>query len=422
MSVRRRLYTLLLYALVPAALLHLWWRGRRQPEYLQHVGERFGRYGTQAPGPLVWIHAVSVGETRAAEPLVKALLERHPDHRVLLTHTTPTGRATGESLFGDRVLRAYLPYDLPGAVARFLDHFRPRVGILMETELWFNLCWACANRRVPLYLVNARLSERSARGYGRLAALTREALASLAGIGAQTAEDAQRLRALGAARVEVTGNLKFDIEPPPEADARARHLRSLFGADRAVLLAASTREGEEPLVLDAFAAMAVPRLLLVLVPRHPQRFDEVERLLRARGLRVQRRSRDVPVEPDTQVVLGDSMGEMFAYYGAGDAAFVGGSLVPTGGQNLIEACAMGTPVLVGPHTFNFAEAVRLAEAAGAAIRVAGSAELAVHARRLLEDAAARAVMREAALRFAREHRGATARTLQIIGSEWSRAR
>jgi 3-deoxy-D-manno-octulosonic-acid transferase len=419
---RRRLYTLLLYALVPVALLHLWWRGRKQPEYLRHVGERFGRYSGAAAQPLVWIHAVSVGETRAAEPLLKALLDRHPDHRVLLTHTTPTGRATGEALFGDRVLRAYLPYDLPGAVARFLDHFRPRVGILMETELWFNLAHACADRRVPLYLVNARLSERSARGYGRLARLTREALGSLAGIGAQTATDAQRLRTLGAGEVEVTGNLKFDIEPPPGLEVRARQLRSLFGTDRPVLLAASTREGEEDLVLDAFEAMTLPRLLLVLVPRHPQRFDEVERRLHARGLRVQRRSSDVPVEHDTQVVLGDSMGEMFAYYGACDAAFVGGSLVPTGGQNLIEACAMGTPVLVGPHTFNFAEAARLAEQAGAAVRVNAPAELAARAQEILQDAAIREAMGRAAVAFARAHRGATARTLALIESGLSPGR
>ena len=418
---RRFAYTLLMFALIPAALLHLWWRSRKQPEYLRHVGERFGHYDLEVRQPLIWIHAVSVGETRAAEPLVQAFARQHPDHRILLTHTTPTGRATGEQLFGDRVSRVYLPYDLPFAVARFLAHFRPRVGVLMETEIWFNLAHACSKRDVPLFLVNARLSERSARGYGRLAHLTRAALHSLRGVGAQTDGDATRLHALGAATVEVTGNLKFDVAPSEAMVTLAVELRQRFGTARPILLAASTREGEEPIVLDAFARLGVDDALLVIVPRHPQRFDEVGRLLDARQLRWQRRSSGEPVAPDTQVVLGDSMGEMFAYYGACDAAFVGGSLLPLGGQNIIEACAMGTPVLIGPHTFNFAEAAERAEAAGAARRVSDADQLATEARRLLTDPAARDGMRAQALAFAEAHRGATARTLHLIESRWSRS-
>lgn len=418
---RRLLYTLALYLLVPGALWHLWRRSRRQPEYLEHVGERFGRYSFEVDGPVIWIHAVSVGETRAAEPLVKALAERHPDHRILLTHTTPTGRATGEQLFGDRVSRAYLPYDLPFAVNRFLDHFQPRAGILMETEIWFNVAHACAARDIPLFLVNARLSARSARGYGRLAVLTKAALRSLRGIAAQTEADAERLTALGAGSIEITGNLKFDVAPSAEMEARGRELRSLFGSSRPILLAASTREGEEALVLDAFEQIDITGMLLVIVPRHPQRFDEVARLLDARGLKWQRRSTAEPVSADTRIVLGDSMGEMFAYYGACDVAFIGGSLLPLGGQNLIEACAMGKPVLIGPHTFNFSEATDLAVDAGAAIRVADPAQLATQATRLLNDESLRNAMSTAAAAFAATHRGATVRTLQLIEARWSRA-
>lgn len=419
---RRLAYSLLLYALVPWALMHLWWRSRRQPEYRHHVAERFGRYDVAPLQPLIWIHAVSVGETRAAQPLVDAFARHHPDHRILLTHTTPTGRATGEQLFGDRVSRAYLPYDLPFAVARFLEHFQPRLGVLLETEIWFNLVHACGQRDVPLFLVNARLSERSARGYGRLATLTRTALNALRGIGAQSNADALRLQSLGAHGVEVTGNLKFDIAPPDAMVTRGTELRRLFGNSRMILLAASTREGEEALLLDALQPLATRGVLLVIVPRHPQRFDEVARLLDGRGLRWQRRSQGETIAPDTVVVLGDSMGEMFAYYGACDVAFVGGSLVPLGGQNLIEACAMGTPVLVGPHTFNFAEVTTLAEAAGAAIRVPDADQLVTEAGRLLADPSARERMRAQALSFAEAHRGATARTLQLIESRWSRSR
>lgn len=419
---RRIAYTLLMFALIPAALLHLWWRSRRQPEYLRHVGERFGRYTLEVRQPLVWIHAVSVGETRAAEPLVQAFARKYPEHRILLTHTTPTGRATGEQLFGDRVARVYLPYDLPFAVASFLDHFRPEAGVLMETEIWFNLAHACSKGNLPLFLVNARMSERSARGYGRLSSLTRTALRSLRGIGAQSDADATRLHLLGATTVEVTGNLKFDITPTEAMVTLGVELRRMFGTTRPILLAASTREGEEAIVLDAFARLRVGDALLVIVPRHPQRFDEVARLLDACELRWQRRSQGEPITPGTRVVLGDSMGEMFAYYGACDVAFVGGSLLPLGGQNIIEACAMGTPVLIGPHTFNFTEASDRAVAAGAARRVIDADQLAGEAGRLLTDPAARDGMREQALAFAEAHRGATARTLHLIESRWPRSR
>ena len=409
------LYTAAVYALLPWALLHLLWRARRQPAYLKQVGERFGFYRLTPRQPLIWIHAVSVGETRAAEPLIAALGRRHPDHAILITHMTPTGRETSEALLGARVSRCYLPWDLPGAVGRFLRHFRPVAGIIMETELWPNLLAACERHGVPVHLVNARLSERSARRYARLPGLTRRTLARLASVGAQTARDAQRLQALGAVRLEVTGNVKFD-RPPPEAQlALGATLRERFGAQRRVFLAASTRDGEEALILDALAEIADPALLTVIVPRHPQRFDAVAGLLAQRRLRFQRRSGNAPVDGQTRVLLGDSMGEMFAYYAACDLAFIGGSLLPLGGQNLLEACAVGRAVIVGPHTFNFEEATEQAIAAGAALRVADAAGLARTAAELLARPERRQAMADAGLRFTARHRGATERTLTLIG-------
>lgn len=410
----RLLYTLLLTLATPVILVRLAWRARKQPAYLRNVAERFGIYRRAPAQPLIWLHAVSVGETRAAEPLVKSLQAAHPDHTILLTHMTPTGREASEQLYGARVLRCYVPYDFPACVGSFLRHFRPRFGVLLETELWPNLIHASRRAGVPLYLVNARLSERSARGYHRVAGFTRAALSALTTIGAQTEADAQRLLALGARDVVVTGNLKFDREPRPEDLELGLQLRRQFGAERPIVLAASTREGEEELVLDA-AATLPEASLLVIVPRHPQRFDAVARLLERRALRFQRRSDDRAVAPATRIVLGDSMGELFAYYAACDLAFIGGSLLPLGGQNLLEACAAGKPVLVGPHMFNFAEATALAVAAGAALQVAGPVELARTLARLLDDPRERARMGEAGRAFMRQHQGATARTLALLG-------
>ena len=411
----RFVYTLLLYALLPRALWHLLWRARRQPAYLRGIRERFGYYRQNATRPLIWIHAVSVGETRAAEPLICALQARHSSHQILLTHMTPTGWETGETLYGDKVLRCYLPYDYPGSVARFLDHFRPRVGMLMETEIWSNLIHACRQRGVPLYLVNARLSEKSFAKYRRFPELTRTSLRELTRIAAQTQDDAQRLAALGAENALIAGNLKFDIAPPMAQLELGRAWRNGYGKGRPVLLAASTRDGEEELLLSRWGDLQVPSALLVIVPRHPQRFDEVAALLARRGLRYQRRSDNASIDPRTQVILGDSMGEMFAYYAACDVAFIGGSLLPFGSQNLIEACAAGKPVLFGPHTYNFAEAAESALAAGAALRVANADELMREARRLLTDAGAARRMGEAGLAFTKAHQGATQRVLELVG-------
>jgi len=414
MSLLRRLYTVLLFLLVPFILLRLVWRGRRQPGYLQHMGERFGRYREVPPrGRLIWLHAVSVGETRAAEPLVKALQIAYPGDQILLTHMTPTGRMTSEQLFGNSIVRCYLPYDLPFAIAAFLRHFRPALGALLETELWPNLIHGCHAQDVPLFLVNARLSERSTRGYARVGSLARDALQALAGVGAQTEADSARLQTLGAHGITVTGNLKFDRGPSSKDLELGATFRAWIGGQRTVFVAASTREGEEALVLDA-VQNAPAELLVIIVPRHPQRFDEVAKQLERRGVVYQRRSAPTNIDPATRVWLGDSMGELFAYYAASDIAFIGGSLLPLGGQNLLEACAVGRPVLIGPHSFNFTEATRLAVAAGAAIEVADSSELGSTIAELLGDPERRLRMGEAGIALMRKHQGATQRTLALL--------
>lgn len=415
----RLAYSLLLILITPLIWLRLLWRGRKQPEYLRHLGERYGCYRQPAPGQLIWVHAVSVGETRAAQPLIEGLQARWPDHRILLTGMTPTGREAGRAVYGDTVIQAYLPYDYPFAVDRFFRHFSPAFGVLMETEIWPNLLAGAEHHRVPVVLANARLSVRSARGYGRFGALVRPAFAALAGVAAQTAGDGERLQGLGASPVAVSGNLKFDVTPPADKLALGREWRAAIG-ERPVWLAASTREGEELLVLEAWARVATPGALLVLVPRHPQRFDEVAGLLADRGLCMVRRSEGLPL-PATQVWLGDSMGEMAAYYALADLAFVGGSLLPLGGQNLIEAAACGCPVLVGPHTFNFLQATTDAIAAGAAERVADPAELAAAVDRLLGDKNELAAMEVAASNFAAAHRGAAGRMLELIARWTDRA-
>jgi 3-deoxy-D-manno-octulosonic-acid transferase len=409
----KRLYTALWWLALPLLPLRLWWRGRREPGYREHVGERFGRYASSAAvpeGDILWVHAVSLGETRAAAPLIARLREDHPRATILLTHMTATGREAGRALAGDRIIQAWLPYDVPFAVNAFLDRFKPRAGMLMETEVWPNLVAACAARGLPLFLVNARLSEHSLAGYRRLAALTQPMFAALRGVAAQTADDAARLATAGARDIVVTGNLKFDVVVPDAALALGRELRGRFGTERQVWLAASTRDGEEALILDAMARTALPDgALTVLVPRHPQRFGAVADLLSARGIPFRRRSENRDVPADVSVVLGDSIGELLAYCASADVAFVGGSLEPLGGHNLIEPIAIGTPTLVGPHTFNFAEATARAVEAGAAVRVTDADALALRVSALLGDPAQRAELRTAALAFRAAHRGAVDR-------------
>lgn len=415
----RLLYSLAWALALPFLLLYLTWRAIRQPEYLRHWRERLGWGPRRGKRPSILLHAVSVGETRAADPLVKSLMARHPDHDILLTHTTPTGRTAGLELFGDRVAQTYLPYDFPLLVRLFLRRTRPGLCIVMETEIWPNLFAACARAGTPTFLVNARLSERSARGYRRIARLVRPALAGLDGIAAQTAEDADRLRALGGARIRVTGNLKYDVTPPTASAAQAEDLRRRF-AGKFVFLAASTREGEEALLLDALDSLGTTDVLLVLVPRHPQRFQEVARLIQERGLPWARRSDAQGTGKDIRVFLGDSMGEMAAYYAAADLAYVGGSLLPFGGQNLIEAAAAGCPALIGPHTWNFTDAAEQAIATGCALRVADTDALVAAVDLLRQAPDKRAAMAAAGLRFTAANRGATERVMAMIEAAWPR--
>lgn len=417
----RRLYSCAWWLALPLVLLRLWWRGRSEAGYRQHTAERLGFYrGPEhdRQRPLLWVHAVSVGETRAAEPLIDSLLAAYPDADVLLTHMTPTGRATGKALFGKhgrRVMQAYSPYDTGWMVQRFLAHFQPRICMLMETEVWPNLIAGCVRHQVPVALLNARLSERSLARAQRMSGLMQEAASGIACIAAQTEADAARLRQMGAANVHVTGSIKFDVTPPQEILIRGAALRGQIGS-RPVLLCASTRDGEEQLILDALAQSDMQQTLVIIVPRHPQRFDEVARMIATRNIMLCRRSElgTAWVGPEVRVMLGDSMGEMFAYYAACDVAFIGGSLLPLGGQNLIEACALGKPVLIGPHTHNFLGISADAVNAGAAIRVPDAPAMLQQARHLLQSDVERIVMGAKAKAFAEQHRGATARTMALL--------
>jgi 3-deoxy-D-manno-octulosonic-acid transferase len=330
-----------------------------------------------------------------------------------MTHGTPTGRATSEQLFGDEVLRCYLPYDLPFAVRRFISHFQPCLGVLLETELWFNLIHICQRQALPLILANARLSEQSAKGYAMLGTLVRQGLRQLTAIAAQTEQDASRFMVLGAGPVEVTGNIKFDVMPTPQAIATGNALRHIWGENRPVFLAASTREGEEELVLDAVADLNIPMLLTVIVPRHPQRFDAVAAILEKRGIAFSRRS-NLATASEFSTVLGDSMGEMDTYYAACDVALIGGSLLAYGGQNLIEACALGKPVVMGIYTYNFAQSATQAVEMGAALRVHDKGELVNTLQVLMADGEQRSDMGKAGKAFAEANRGATQRTLALL--------
>jgi 3-deoxy-D-manno-octulosonic-acid transferase len=413
MTVSRFLYSLALYLAAPLLLLRLCWRGRKQSGYLKHIPERFGFYADAGKHRYIWVHAVSVGETRAVEPLMRALQAQYPGHRILLTHMTPTGRETGVALFGDNVTRCYLPYDYPSATKRFFAHFRPEAGLLMETEVWPNLIAAGVDCGVPLHLINARLSERSQRGYNRVGALACDAMRGFNVIAAQTEADAARLKALGAKSVFVTGNLKFDVEAPASQLVQGEALKRTTG-DRPVLLAASTREGEEELLVDAVLRLGLNGALLVIVPRHPQRFAAVAAMVAASGLRLQQRSVGGVIDSNTEVLLGDTMGEMFMYYAACDVALMGGSFLPYGAHSLIEPCTVGKPVIIGPSTYNFAEAATAAVAAGAALSANDAEQGLALALELAGDGERRLRMGEAGLVFTAAHRGAVRRVMELI--------
>ena len=410
-ALARAAYSTLLRLATPLVLARTWWRGRREPLYRLALNERLGGYRGADPGTgRLWLHAVSLGETRAAEPLLAALRVLRPQLRLLLTHGTATGREAGAALCRPGDLQVWLPYDTPGAVRRFLRRHRPVVGVLMETEIWPNLLAAAREAQVPMVLANARLSAKSLAKGLRLDALMRPAAASLMRVMAQTEADAQRLRSAGASPVQVLGNLKFDVSPPPKLLARGLEWRQAL--PRPVVLATSTRDGEEAALLAAWRPLPVPRPLLLLVPRHPQRFDAVAAMVAAAGLSLVRRSTWTEHPPaaaaEADVWLGDSVGEMPTYYGLADVALLGGSFAPLGGHNLIEAAACGCPLVMGPHTFNFAQAAELSLAAGASLRAADMGEAVQRAAALARDPARNAWVQRA-FDFAAQHRGAAAR-------------
>ncbi|MBI2380665.1 MAG: lipid IV(A) 3-deoxy-D-manno-octulosonic acid transferase [Gammaproteobacteria bacterium] len=412
----RFLYTFCFQLLLPVVLLRLWWKGRRSPAYRARWAERFGQFAGARPGG-IWVHAVSLGETIAALPLIKALQARYPELPITVTTTTPTGSERVRQALGDSVFHVYAPYDLPWCLSAFLRRIQPKACLVMETELWPNTLHACAARGIPVVLANARLSARSARGYARFSALTKPMLACLSRVAAQHEDDARRFLDLGlpAERVTVTGSIKFDLSIPEALRGAAAGLRAGFGA-RPVWIAASTHRGEDESVLAAHRALRArfPQALLILVPRHPERFGEVAALCATQGERVARRSAGEAVGPDTSVYLGDTLGELLIMYGAADLAFVGGSLVPVGGHNFLEPAALGLPCLSGPHDFNFADIARQLAAAGGLRRVADAAELAEAVGAWLAEPEAREAAGAAALGVVEANRGALARLLELV--------
>ena len=417
----RLIYSLLLLLLTPPIFLRLLVRGLRQRGYWQNVGERCGQYPQDPLNNSLWIHAVSVGEMRAAQPLIVRLRSDYPGRTIVVSCMTATGRDIARELYASSIVCVYLPYDFFRLHRRFIGHFRPSVLLIMETEIWPNLVAACRVENVPVILVNARLSESSRRGYARFAPARRlisHALQSLHAVAAQSAADAERLASLGARNVYVSGNIKFDVQVDPALVARGRIWREGLHAGKRVFLAASTREGEEKMLLDAyrtgFSADERDHLLLVLVPRHPQRFDAVHQLIEMAGFSICRRSKIEAPLADVQVWLGDSMGEMAAYVALCDVAFIGGSLQPLGGQNLIEPCAQGKPVIMGPSIFNFADAAILAIEAGAMRQEVDADGVMRAAHELLQSESMRESASRAALAFANAHTGATQKTMGLI--------
>lgn len=418
----RHLYSLLLHLALPFIFLRLAWRAWRAPAYASRIGERFalGLDGL-APGG-IWVHAVSVGESIAAAPMIRALMARHPDLPMTVTCMTPTGSERIRALFGDQVQHRYLPYDLPWAASRFLARLRPRLAVIVETELWPNHIHQCARRGIPVTLANGRLSERSARGYGRFARLTAPMLAELDWLAIQTDAEAARFRALGARaeRVEVTGSIKFDLQIDPQLPLRAAQLRAEWQAqERAVWIAASTHAGEDEVILAAHRALLAvrPDALLILVPRHPERFTAVHELCRREGFETCRRSPGEPVQAGTQVLLGDTMGELLFLYALADIAFVGGSLVPNGGHNLLEPAALGMPVLSGPHLFNFLEIAAQLREAGALGEVTNAASLGQRLNELFSRQGDAERMADAGLGVLRANQGALAKLLDGLSKQ-----
>ena len=417
----RPLYTLLFHLALPVVLVRLLWRARRAPAYRQRIAERFAVGLPELRAGGIWVHAVSVGESIAAAPLIRELKARYPDLPITVTCMTPTGSERIRALFGDTVQHCYLPYDLPWAASRFLQKLQPKLAVVMETELWPNHIHQCARRGIPVALANARLSERSARGYGRFARLTAPMLAELSLIAAQTEVEAARFRQLGARAscVQVTGSIKFDLSVDPALPERAALLRRQWGAEaRPIWIAASTHTGEDEILLASHRLLLAkrPDALLILVPRHPERFGSMLELCRKQDFKTVRRSLEELPNADTQVVLGDTMGELLFLFALADVAFVGGSLVPTGGHNLLEPAALGKPVVTGPHLFNFLDIAAQLRDAGALVEVGSAPELATEILSFWTDSARAEQARTAGLGVLRNNQGALGRLLTALGA------
>ncbi len=421
MTLARALFSALAWAAQPLLRRKLRRRAVVEPGYAEAMPERFGHYqpptlGQDGRGQWVWIHAVSLGEARAAGILVNALREQLPEMRLLLTQSTATGRAEGQKLLRVGDVQVWLPWDTLSATSRFIEQFRPAVGVLMETEIWPNLIAACANAGIPLALANARLNAKSEAGALKMKPISRPTYGALAAVWAQTEDDARRLRNVGAQVNAVLGNLKFDVQPDAVQMARAAQWRAAL--PKPVLLFASSREGEEVLFIDALKALGdkAEAVQWLIVPRHPQRFDEVAQLLSEKGFAVSRRSQwqELPPVSDGAIWLGDSLGEMTLYYGLSSAALMGGSFAPLGGQNLIEALACGCPVLVGPHTFNFSQASEEAVQAGAALRVANMSSALSEALALVADPEHLTAARQNGKQMMQRNRGAAAATARAV--------
>jgi 3-deoxy-D-manno-octulosonic-acid transferase len=411
------IYSLVLYLMLPGVLLRLLWRSGRVPAYRERWAERFGRPEISPPEGGVWIHAVSVGEAQAIEPLVRHLREKHPGLALTITTATPTGSERVRLLFGSDVYHSYCPYDLPFAVRGFLRRVRPRMLIMVETEIWPNLLAICEQQGIPALLANGRLSHRSARGYGRLGKFTRQVFSGIRAVAAQSGADAERFIGLGVPpeRVSVTGSIKFDMRIPASVQEQIQVLRRAWG-DRPVWVAASTHEGEEEQVLAAHRKLleAIPSALLVLVPRHPERFDRVAALVARHGFPMCRRSMDQPCGEDVQVFLGDTMGELPVFLGGADVAYIGGSLVKVGGHNMLEAAAQGVPVVFGPHVFNFSGIARLLRDREAGVMVEDGSRLAEQVAAWLQDASERSRIGEHGRQVVEENRGALRRLAALV--------
>lgn len=415
----RFFYSLLVYFILPFTVIKLIYRSFKQPDYLKHWSERYGFYSAStkkiwSKRKTLWIHAVSVGETKAAIPFIKLFLKKYPHHHLLITHGTPTGRATSIDIKNVRVTRIYLPFDTVDATQRFLNTFKPELGFLLETELWFNLIHQAHKKFIPLYLVNARLSEKSFQLYKKILLLIKPSLQELKGVLAQTTNDAKRFESLGASGVEVMGNLKFDVEPPRDINIKSAALKKhLRLKNQSILLIASSRQDEEEMILQSLLKLQIKNLITIFVPRHPQRFKEVEWMLKKYHVSFIKRSDTKITAKSYQFILGDSMGEMYSYYSLANIALMGGTILSYGGQNLIESMAMKVPVILGPHTYNFYnvsnEAIRL----GAGIRIQTLDQLKKVLPEMLKSSS-QLKMKKACIEMIRGHQGATLKMLNKI--------